>query len=103
MGKKIRKETDLAGREREVIYEDGKRRGEIRQETTLSGQSVKREDDSYGKHVADTYYETTLTGQDVQTTYDARSGRQIGQSHRETTLSGETTYGQYDPGGNRVG
>src|SRR5713101_4676763 len=35
MGKEIRKETDWLGREKEVIYEDGQKTGEIRSETTF--------------------------------------------------------------------
>jgi hypothetical protein len=67
--KEIRKEKDWLGNEKEVIYEDGEKTGEIHNEETLFGAPVKREYDNEGRRVSETRHEHTFGGTPVERTY----------------------------------
>ena len=91
MSEEIRKETDFWGNEKEVIYKDGNKVGEIRREETFFGlgPSVKREYDNAGNKVGETRREETLfgLGPTVDRTY-APDGEQISETRKEQTLFG---------------
>jgi hypothetical protein len=84
VSKEIRKETDWLGREKEVIYEDGEKTGEVRSETTFFGTPVKREYDSDGERVSETRHEHTLSGTPVDRTYDPDGERKSETRHEHT-------------------
>ena len=95
MAKEIRKEKDWLGREKEVIYEDKEKIGEIREEKTFWGKSVKREYNAGGEQVSETKPEHTWTGKPVDRTYSADTGERLSETRHERTLSGklvDTTY-----------
>lgn len=90
MSREIRKEKDWWGDEKEVVYEDGHKVGEIRAEETLGGfgPTVKREYGNDGKRVSETRREETLGGfgPTVDRTYV--DGKRISETRREKTLGG---------------
>jgi len=87
----IRKEKDWWGDEKEVIYEDGHKVGETRNQETLAGfgPTVKRTYDNDGKRLIETRREETLGGfgPTVERTCDTK-GRRISETRREQTLGG---------------
>jgi hypothetical protein len=62
VGKEIRKETDWLGNEKEVVYENNEKVGEIRNETTFWGTEVKREYNPEGERVSETRHKQTFFG-----------------------------------------
>lgn len=57
---------------KEVIYEDGRKIAEIRQETTLFGDRVERVYDMGGNKISETRQEKDWLGRDVKVTSDSR-------------------------------
>lgn len=91
MSDEIRKETDFWGNEKEVIYRDGAKVGEIRHEETFFGlgPSVKREYDNANNKVSETRREETFFGfgPTVDRTY-TQNGERIRETRKEETLLG---------------
>lgn len=85
--KEIRKEIDWLGREKDVIYEDGKKVGETRHETNLWGTPVDRTYDNDGKRVSETTHETTFFGTSKEVTRDTR-GKKLSETEYEEKLFG---------------
>lgn len=70
MGKEIKKETDWLGREKWVIYEDGKKTGETKRETNWLGEEKQVTRDNSGRKVSETRRETGWFGEEKLVTYD---------------------------------
>lgn len=111
MSREIRKEHDwwdlFGNSEKEVVYEDGHRVGEVRTEETLLGfgPNVQRTYDNDGQLISETRNEETLCGfgPNVQRTYDTE-GERISETRNEETLLGfgPTVQRTYDTEGHRV-
>jgi len=86
---------------KEVVYEDGKKVGEIRHETNWVGESVDRTYDADGRRVSETRHEANPVGESVDRTYD-RDGRRVSETRHESTLLEEPVDRTYDPSGKRV-
>ncbi|MEK6898369.1 MAG: hypothetical protein AABX28_03365 [Nanoarchaeota archaeon] len=100
MVREIKKEQGLLDAlfgipEKEVIYEDGKKIGEIRQETTLFGDHVERVYDTRENKISETRQEKDWLGRDVKTTSDSRGN--IISTQKETSEG--TIIKQYDDNG----
>lgn len=89
MTKEIRKEPDFWGNFREVIYVDGKKVGEIREEKTpILGEPIKVEYDNENKKVSETRTDYTWRGEEVERTYIG--GRRVTETrHEKTAILGE--------------
>lgn len=98
MAREIRKETHF-GIEREVIYENDRKVGEIHRESRFGG-SVKREYDNSGRFVSESQRGQSLSGEPVERKYD-RSGRFISETRRVEGVAG-TVYRECDPDGNPI-
>ncbi|MEM2089757.1 MAG: hypothetical protein QXL88_01550 [Candidatus Pacearchaeota archaeon] len=70
MTKEIKKETDWLGREKDVIYENGKKVGEIRHEKTLFGKPVDRVYNKNGDCISEIRQEKTIWGTSKEVTYE---------------------------------
>lgn len=107
MSREIRKETDWWGDEKEVIYEDNHRVGEIRTEETWGGfgPTVQRTYDTDGERISETRSEETWGGfgPTVQRTYDT-DGKRISETRTEETWGGigPTVQRTYDTDGERI-
>jgi hypothetical protein len=99
--KEIRKEKDWLGQEKEVIYEDGKKTGEIREETTWTGTKVKREYDTEGKRVSEIRREKDWLGNDIDRTYN-NDGKRISETRHETDWLGNPVDRIYDNDGKLI-
>jgi len=95
VGKEIKKETDWLGNEKEVIYEDNEKVGEIRNETTFWGTEVKREYNPEGERVSETRHEHTVFGTPVDRTYNP-DGERISETRHEHTIFGTPVDRTYD-------
>jgi len=87
VGKEIKKEIDFFGREKLVIYEDGKKVGETRQETDIFGREKQVTYDTNGKKVSETREETGALGGKKLVTYGT-DGKKISETRYETDLLG---------------
>jgi hypothetical protein len=87
MGKEIKKETDFFGREKLVIYEDGKKVGETRQETDIFGREKQVTYDTNGKKVSETREETGALGGKKLVTYGT-DGKKISETRYEKDILG---------------
>ncbi|MEK6819859.1 MAG: hypothetical protein AABY03_01520 [Nanoarchaeota archaeon] len=100
MVREIKKEQGLLDAlfgipEKEVIYEDGRKIGEIRQETTLFGDHVGRVYDTGGNKISETRQEKDWLGRDVRVTCDTKGN--IISKQKETSEG--TRIEQYDDKG----
>lgn len=100
MTREIKKEQGLFDAlfgipEKEVIYEDGEKIGEIRQETTLFGDRVERVYDAEENEILETRQEKDWLGRDVKVTSDSRGN--IISTQKETSEG--TIIDQYDDNG----
>ena len=95
VGKEIRKETDWLGNEKEVVYENNEKVGEIRNETTFWGTEVKREYNPDGERVSETRHEQTFFGTPVDRTYNP-DGERISETRHEQTFFGTPVDRTYD-------
>ncbi|MFA6461645.1 MAG: hypothetical protein WCV90_05210 [Candidatus Woesearchaeota archaeon] len=86
----IKTETTWSGERKEVIYENGKKIGETRHETSLFGQPRDRTYDTSGKLVSETRTRDTVFSGPVSKTYDT-NGNCISETRKENTFFGERT------------
>lgn len=80
MGTELRTKTTLTGREYTAIYVDGRQVGRIEKETTLSGREVEVTYDSGGNSVCRTTHDTTIAGTPIQVTRD-NLGHLLSETH----------------------
>jgi hypothetical protein len=99
--KEVKKETDRLGNEKWVIYKDGKKVGESKQETGFLGDKKLVTYDTEGRKVSETKHEKDWLQKDVDRTYDT-SGRKISETRHETNLLGEPKDVIYE-GGRKIG
>ena len=97
----IKKEVGFFGGKKEVIYENGVKKGEILEEKTWYGKPVKREYNNDGKLVTETFHETTIFSTPVDRTYDPEGSR-ISETRHELTLTGRYVDRTYDNDGNII-
>lgn len=101
MAQEIRKETDWLGREKDIIYNDGKKVGETRHETTFWGNPIDRTYDKDGNRVSETRHETTLFGTSKEVTRDTEGNKISKTVYKETICGGKKGVIYQD--GNKIG
>lgn len=101
MSKEIRKETDWLGREKDVIYESGKKVGETRHETTIFGTPKDVTYNTKGNKVSETRHETTIFGTSKEVTRDTH-GNKISETRYEEGIFGGKK-GIIREGGKKIG
>jgi len=87
MGKEIKKETDWLGREKDVIYEGGKKVGETKHETDWLGRARDITYDKTGNKISETKHETTFFGTSKEVTRDT-CGNKISETKYEERIFG---------------